>query len=111
MGRRFEAGEAQVFLISPKAGGTGLDLVAADTVILDDPWWNPAVKAQAVDRAHRIGQDRPVFVHKLVAARSIEEKMEDLKARKSALAESLFDHEGAPTSVLTLVDLDALPEG
>lgn len=109
--RRFESGEVRVFLISLKAGGTGLNLVAADTVILYDPWWNPAVEAQAVDRAHRIGQDKPVFVHKLVAARSIEEKMEDLKARKSALAESLFDHEGAPTSALTQADLDVLLEG
>ncbi len=109
--RRFETGEARVFLISLKAGGTGLNLVAADTVILYDPWWNPAVEAQAIDRAHRIGQDKPVFVHKLVASRSIEEKMEELKARKSALAESLFDHEGAPTSALTQADLDALLEG
>ena len=80
-------------------------------MILYDPWWNPAVEAQAIDRAHRIGQDKPVFVHKLVAARSIEEKMEELKARKSALAESLFDHEGAPTSALTQADLDVLLEG
>ncbi|MGX7704247.1 DEAD/DEAH box helicase [Methylobacterium sp. Gmos1] len=108
--RRFESGEVPVFLISLKAGGTGLNLVSADTVILYDPWWNPAVEAQAVDRAHRIGQDKPVFVHKLVAARSIEEKMEELKARKSALAESLFDHEGAPTSALTPADLDILLE-
>lgn len=109
--RRFEAGEVPVFLISLKAGGTGLNLVSADTVILYDPWWNPAVEAQAVDRAHRIGQDKPVFVHKLVAARSIEEKMEDLKARKSALAQSLFDHDGTPTGALTPADLDALLEG
>ncbi len=109
--RRFETGEARVFLISLKAGGTGLNLVAADTVILYDPWWNPAVEAQAIDRAHRIGQDKPVFVHKLVASRSIEEKMEELKARKSALADSLFDHDGAPTSALTQADLDVLLEG
>ncbi|SFU96713.1 Helicase conserved C-terminal domain-containing protein [Methylobacterium sp. 174MFSha1.1] len=108
--RRFESGEVPVFLISLKAGGTGLNLVSADTVILYDPWWNPAVEAQAVDRAHRIGQDKPVFVHKLVAARSIEEKMEDLKARKSALAQSLFEHDGTPTSALTPADLDALLE-
>ncbi|TGD95038.1 DEAD/DEAH box helicase [Methylobacterium nonmethylotrophicum] len=109
--RRFESGAVPVFLVSLKAGGTGLNLVAADTVILYDPWWNPAVEAQAVDRAHRIGQDKPVFVHKLVAARSIEEKMEALKARKSALADALFDHDGAPTSALTPADLDVLLEG
>ncbi|MGY2051575.1 DEAD/DEAH box helicase [Methylobacterium sp. JK268] len=106
--RRFEAGEARVFLISLKAGGTGLNLVAADTVVLYDPWWNPAVEEQAVDRAHRIGQDKPVFVHKLVAAGTIEEKMEQLKEKKSALADALFDHEGAPTSALTAEDLDLL---
>ncbi|WP_018262566.1 DEAD/DEAH box helicase [Methylobacterium sp. WSM2598] len=106
--RRFEAGEAPVFLISLKAGGTGLNLVAADTVILYDPWWNPAVEAQAIDRAHRIGQDKPVFVHKLVASRTIEEKMEVLKERKGALADSLFDHDGAPTSAMTAEDLDLL---
>ena len=107
---RFEAGEVPVFLISLKAGGTGLNLTGADTVILYDPWWNPAVEAQAIDRAHRIGQDKPVFVHRLVAARSIEEKMEALKARKSALAEALFDHDGTPTSALTPADIDALLE-
>ncbi len=64
----FQSGEAGVFLISLKAGGVGLNLTAADTVILYDPWWNPAVEEQAIDRAHRIGQDKPVFVYRLVAA-------------------------------------------
>ena len=63
--RRFQAGEVPLFLISLKAGGTGLNLTAADTVIHYDPWWNPAVEEQATDRAHRIGQDKPVFVHRL----------------------------------------------
>lgn len=108
MVRRFEAGEAGVFLISLKAGGTGLNLVAADTVILYDPWWNPAVEDQAIDRTHHIGQDKPVFVHKLVAVRTIEEKMEVLKEKKSALAGSLFDHDGAPTTAMTAEDLDLL---
>jgi SNF2 family DNA or RNA helicase len=106
--RQFEDGSVRVFLVSLKAGGTGLNLTAADTVILYDPWWNPAVEDQAVDRAHRIGQTKPVFVHKLVASDTIEEKMEILKERKSALAQSLFDHEGAPTLAMTQADLDLL---
>jgi SNF2 family DNA or RNA helicase len=77
-------------------------------VILYDPWWNPAVEDQAVDRAYRIGQTKPVFVHKLVASGTIEEKMEVLKARKSALAQSLFDHDGAPTLAMTRADLEFL---
>ena len=66
---RFQAGEVPIFLISLKAGGTGLTLTAADTVIHYDPWWNPAVEAQATDRAHRIGQDKTVFVYKLIVGR------------------------------------------
>ena len=97
-----------MFLVSLKAGGTGLNLTAADTVILYDPWWNPAVEEQAIDRVHRIGQDKPVFVHKLVATGTIEEKMEVLKDEKLALAESLFDQEGAPTLAMTEADLEAL---
>lgn len=106
--RRFEEGSASVFLVSLKAGGTGLNLIAADTVILYDPWWNPAVENQAVDRAYRIGQTKPVFVHKLVASGTIEEKMEVLKERKGALAQSLFDHDGAPTLAMTQADLEHL---
>ncbi|WFS25845.1 MULTISPECIES: C-terminal helicase domain-containing protein [Rhizobium] len=68
-----------VFFISLKAGGVGLNLTAADTVILYDPWWNPAVEEQALDRAHRIGQAKPIFVYRLVAADPIEEKMDVLK--------------------------------
>ena len=97
----FKTGETRVFLISLKAGGVGLNLTAADTVILYDPWWNPAVEEQAIDRAHRIGQDKPVFVHKLVMAGTIEEKMEEMKERKRDLAESLFDADGAPTLAMT----------
>jgi SNF2 family DNA or RNA helicase len=104
----FQDGRADVFLISLKAGGVGLNLTAADTVILYDPWWNPAVEAQAIDRAHRIGQATPVFVHKLVTNATIEEKMETLKAKKRALAESLFDHDGAPTLAMSEADLDML---
>lgn len=77
-----------VLLISLKAGGTGLNLTAADHVFLLDPWWNPAAEDQAADRAHRIGQDRPVFVHRLVAKDTVEERILALQARKRALAEA-----------------------
>jgi SNF2 family DNA or RNA helicase len=71
--RAFQSGKAPVFLLSLKAGGTGLNLTAADTVIHYDPWWNPAVEARATDRAHRIGQDKSVFVYKLIVEEGIEE--------------------------------------
>lgn len=74
--RRFHNNEAPLFLISLKAGGVGLNLTAADTVIHYDPWWNPAVEAQATDRAHRIGQDKPVFVYKLICTGTVEEKIQ-----------------------------------
>ena len=106
--RAFQNGEKSLFLISLKAGGVGLNLTAADTVILYDPWWNPAVEEQAIDRAHRIGQVKPVFVHKLVMAQTIEEKMEEMKARKRQLAESLFDVDGAPTLAMTEADIEML---
>ncbi len=88
--RRFQQGEVPVFLISLKAGGTGLNLTAADTVIHFDPWWNPAIEAQATDRAHRLGQDKPVFVYKLVVAGSIEERILALQERKAALAAGIL---------------------
>ncbi|TPV96367.1 MAG: DEAD/DEAH box helicase [Myxococcales bacterium FL481] len=86
----FEAGRGDVFLISLKAGGTGLNLTSADTVIHYDPWWNPAAQAQATDRAHRMGQRKPVFVYKLIVAGSVEEKMMGLQQRKAALADGLL---------------------
>lgn len=88
---RFRSGEASVFCISLKAGGFGLNLTEADYVFLLDPWWNPASEAQAVDRAHRIGQRRQVMVYRLVAAGTIEEKVMVLKARKGELAASVLD--------------------
>ena len=107
----FAAGDAPVFLLSLKAGGVGLTLTEADTVILYDPWWNPAVERQAMDRTHRIGQDKPVFVHRLVAAGTVEEKILDMQARKQALADALFDDEGGAADTLldesTLQDLFA----
>ncbi len=105
---RFQDGKVSLFLISLKAGGVGLNLTAADTVILYDPWWNPAVEEQAIDRAYRIGQDKPVFVYRLVAQETIEDKMAQLKARKRALADSLFDTDGNPTAALTEDDVTAL---
>jgi superfamily II DNA or RNA helicase len=93
--RRFQAGEVPLFLISLKAGGTGLNLTAADTVIHYDPWWNPAVEQQATDRAHRIGQDKPVFVYKLICEQTIEERIVELQARKGALAAALLDGQRA----------------
>jgi len=87
---RFQRGEVPIFLISLKAGGTGLNLTAADTVIHYDPWWNPAVECQATDRAHRIGQKKAVFVYKLVTQGTIEEKILEMQARKRALVEGLL---------------------
>jgi SNF2 family DNA or RNA helicase len=96
-----------VFLISLKAGGSGLNLTAADTVIHYDPWWNPAAQAQATDRAHRIGQTKPVFVHDLIIAGSVEERMLRLQRHKRALAGALLDN-GAPNAALTQRDIDDL---
>jgi superfamily II DNA or RNA helicase len=88
---RFQTGEEPVFLISLKAGGVGLNLTAADTVIHYDPWWNPAVEAQATDRAHRIGQDKPVFVYRLICAGTVEEKIQNLQVAKAELARAVLD--------------------
>ncbi|MFN4872318.1 MAG: DEAD/DEAH box helicase [Akkermansiaceae bacterium] len=86
----FQSGKFPVFLISLKAGGTGLNLTAADTVIHYDPWWNPAAEAQATDRAYRIGQDKPVFVHKLLCQETVEERIHRLQLDKAKLAEGLL---------------------
>ena len=87
----FQKGEGDIFLISLKAGGTGLNLTAADYVIHLDPWWNPAAEAQAIDRAHRIGQERPVSVYRLVSADTIEERVVRLQDRKRALFDAVVD--------------------
>ena len=89
---KFQSGETPVFLISLKAGGTGLNLTAADTVIHYDPWWNPAAQAQATDRAYRIGQDKPVFVHKLLCQNTVEERIHKLQHEKSQLAAGLLSN-------------------
>ena len=88
---RFQRGEGDLFLISLKAGGTGLNLTAANYVVLLDPWWNPAVETQAADRAHRIGQRNPVTVYRLVTADTVEERVVALHAKKLALAEAILD--------------------
>ncbi len=106
--RRFQSGEVPLFLISLKAGGTGLNLTAADTVIHYDPWWNPAVEAQATDRAHRIGQDKPVFVYKLVTMGTVEERMVQLQERKRQLGEAVYDEAGGAEGLLTAEDVDFL---
>jgi superfamily II DNA or RNA helicase len=92
--QRFEAGEVPLFLISLKAGGRGLNLTSADTVIHYDPWWNPAVEAQASDRAHRIGQTKSVFVYKLIATDTVEERILELQQRKAELASIAFQEGG-----------------
>lgn len=104
----FEEGEADVFLLSLKAAGTGLNLTSADTVIHYDPWWNPAAQAQATDRAYRIGQTRPVFVYNLIVAGSVEEQMLKLQRRKQELATSIIEQGGAGGLDLTSADVDGL---
>ncbi|MCX7171178.1 MAG: DEAD/DEAH box helicase [Proteobacteria bacterium] len=105
---RFQRGEVKLFLISLKAGGTGLNLTAADTVIHYDPWWNPAVEEQATARAHRIGQDKPVFVYKLMTQGTVEEKILALQERKRGLADNLLAGVGAHQHLITAEDLDVL---
>ena len=87
----FQGGTGDVFLISLKAGGVGINLTAADYVIHMDPWWNPAVEDQASDRAHRMGQQRPVTIYRLVARHTIEEGIVDLHKHKRDLADSLLE--------------------
>jgi len=87
---QFKSGKVNVFLISLKAGGVGLNLTEADTVIIYDPWWNPAAESQAADRAHRIGQDKPVFVYKLITENTVEEKIIAMQDKKRALAEGIY---------------------
>ncbi|WP_105253447.1 helicase-related protein [Pseudoalteromonas sp. T1lg75] len=95
----FQNGAGEVFLISLKAGGSGLNLTAADYVIHMDPWWNPAVEQQASDRAHRLGQTRPVTVYRLIAKGTIEEKILALHQHKRDLADSLLSDYDTPQSL------------
>ena len=106
--QQFQAGELPIFLISLKAGGAGLNLTAADTVIHFDPWWNPAAEAQASDRAYRIGQDKPVFVYKLIARGSVEEKIQQLQQAKANLARGVLAGGSQTQLQLSEDDLQAL---
>jgi superfamily II DNA or RNA helicase len=107
MVRRFQAGEAPVFLLSLKAGGTGLNLTRADHVIHVDRWWNPAVEEQATDRAYRIGQTRPVQVHRMITRGTIEERIAEVLGRKRALADAVL---GRGEAALTELGNDELRE-
>jgi SNF2 family DNA or RNA helicase len=105
MVRRFQAGDVPVFLLSLKAGGTGLNLTRADHVVHVDRWWNPAVEEQATDRAYRIGQTRPVQVHRIITRGTIEEKIDELLTRKRVLADAVLANGEA---ALTELDNDEL---
>ena len=106
---RFQAGDVPIFLVSLKAGGTGLNLTAADTVIHYDPWWNPAVTRQATDRAHRIGQDQPVFVYHLLTRDTVEDRIMALQKDKAELGERLLgEADNAPASPLDAEAVSAL---
>ncbi|NWC12158.1 helicase [Pseudomonas gingeri NCPPB 3146 = LMG 5327] len=104
----FQSGKLQIFLISLKAGGVGLNLTEADTVIHYDPWWNPAAENQATDRAYRIGQEKPVFVYKMIARGTVEEKIQHLQQEKSDLAAGVLDGRKAGDWQLQNEDIEAL---
>jgi SNF2 family DNA or RNA helicase len=106
--RRFQGDGCPVFLVSLKAGGLGLNLTAAEYVFLLDPWWNPAVEAQAIDRAHRIGQTRPVFAFRLIARDTVEEKVLELQATKRKLAEAIVRADVSLIRDLRREDLELL---
>ena len=100
--------DCKLFLISLKAGGLGLNLTAAEYVFLLDPWWNPAVEAQAIDRAHRIGQTRRVFAYRLIARNTVEEKVIELQKTKRDLADAIITADNSLIRDLTREDLDLL---
>jgi SNF2 family DNA or RNA helicase len=105
---RFNNDKTQVFLISLKAGGTGLNLIGADVVVHYDPWWNVAAQDQATDRAHRIGQKRNVQVYKLAVKESIEEKILKLQQSKKELADAIISEQGSGTSLITMTKEDLI---
>ena len=102
--------DCKLFLISLKAGGVGLNLTAADYVFLLDPWWNPAVEAQAIDRAHRVGQTRTVFAYRLICRDTVEEKIAELQKKKRSLADAILagDDSGSVLQDLSVEDLELL---
>ena len=100
--------EVKIFLISLKAGGVGLNLTKAEYVFLLDPWWNPAVEAQAIDRAHRIGQENKVIIYKFISRNTVEEKIMALQERKMALAGELISTEESFMKSLSKEDVEAL---
>src|SRR5213079_1997005 len=100
--------DCKLFLISLKAGGLGLNLTAAEYVFLLDPWWNPAVEAQAIDRTHRIGQTRHVFAYRLIARDTVEERVLELQQRKRRLADAILMASAAPLADLKREDLELL---
>lgn len=104
----FQSHQANIFLISLKAGGTGLNLTAADTVIHYDPWWNPSAENQATDRGHRIGQQNQVFVYKLVMEKTIEEKIITLQKKKHSLVHNLYAGTGTKKNSFSKADLEEL---
>jgi superfamily II DNA or RNA helicase len=106
--RQFQAGETKLFLISLKAGGTGLNLTAADTVIHYDPWWNPATENQATDRAHRIGQTKPIFVYRFLTVGTVEARIQRMQERKKKLADSILQEQAADSVAFTLNDVESL---
>ena len=109
----FQGGEGDLFLLSLKAGGSGLNLTAADYVIHLDPWWNPAVEDQASDRAHRIGQERPVTIYRFVMRNTIEEKIIALHEHKRNLANELLSGQGVSGKLSNddLMDLIRVGQG
>ena len=105
---QFQEGNIPVFLISLKSGGTGINLTAADTIIHYDPWWNPAAEDQATDRAHRIGQDKAVFVYKLITQGTVEEKIVEMQQHKRNIAQGIFENNSGSNSKLSIADINHL---
>jgi SNF2 family DNA or RNA helicase len=107
--KRFQTdADCGVFLISLKAGGLGLNLTAADYVFILDPWWNPAVEAQAIDRAHRVGQTRQVFAYRLICSDTVEEKIAALQSQKRTLADAILEADQSLMKELSADDLAML---
>jgi len=100
--------DPSLFLLSLRAAGTGLNLTTASYVVLYDPWWNPAVEAQAIDRAHRIGQSRHVFAYRLIARDTVEERVLELQQRKRKLADAILSADGSLIRDLKREDLELL---